>query len=267
MMRKLRPRDSVAPAARTESRVASSYVRSEEGIDYYGGIVVGAHSIGARALDPDLTLTVMSELADLEEDDYLQYVREFTRVGQSAAGAAWRYADIVTVLAAATELLAPSSYLELGVRRGRSMSVVARRAPTAAIVGIDRWDEGYAGMDNPGPDVVRAALARVGFAGTLEMLSGDSHELLPELFAERADLAFDLITVDGDHSPAGAAADLRDVIPRLRIGGALVFDDIGHPTHPELADVWNDIIRRDRSFRTWEFDDIGYGVAVAVRRW
>jgi hypothetical protein len=31
--------------------------------------------------------------------------------------------------------------------------------------------------------------------------------------------------------------------------------------------VWHEVVARNRRFATWEFDDVGYGVAVAVRRW
>ena len=145
--------------------------------------------------------------------------------GRSRAGDSWRYADITTTLAAATELLDPSSYLEIGVRRGRSLAVVARRAPQCSIVAVDLWNEGYADQ-NPGVAHVRTIATRAGHAGRLRIVSGDSHVELPKLFAAEPDLTFDLITVDGDHSRCGAERDLLDVLPRLRVGGALVFDDI-----------------------------------------
>jgi len=57
------------------------------------------------------------------------------------------------------------------------------------------------------------------------------------------------------------------VLPRLRVGGALVFDDISHPAHPDLDAVWRRVVASQRRYGTWSFDDVGYGVAVAVRRW
>jgi predicted O-methyltransferase YrrM len=181
-------------------------------------------------------------------------------------GDSWCYADIVTALLAAAQLLQPQSYLEIGVRRGRSMAMVARTCPTAAIVGCDLWAQDYAGMENPGPAFVRAEMHRVGHTGSLDLLSGDSHALLPRYFREHPETAFDLITVDGDHSRRGARQDLRDVLPRLKVGGVLVFDDIAHPDLPHLADVWRTVVCADRRFVTWEFSELGYGVAVAVRR-
>ena len=245
----------------------SSAASAPERLDYYGSAVVGASTIGERATAPELVDGATSEVHELDPDAYTAHVAAFVADGRARAGPTWRYADIVTVLAAATELLRPDSYLEIGVRRGRSASVVARRAPACSILGIDLWNVGYAGIENPGPKHVRSRLHEVGHAGEVELLSGDSHDVLPQLWRDRSGLTFDLITVDGDHSTRGAARDLRDVLPRLRIGGALVFDDISHPAHPKLASVWRRVVESERRYGTWTFDDVGYGVAVAVRRW
>jgi predicted O-methyltransferase YrrM len=239
----------------------------QHGEGAYGAAVVGADTIGARAVDPGVVDALAEEAAALDPDPYASYVRDFVSAGRAQGGTSWCFADITTVLGATAELLRPTSYLEIGVRRGRSLAVVARRAPACSIVGVDFWEPGYAGIDNPGPEHVEEIARRVGHTGALRLLSGDSHVELPRLFDGEPELSFDIITVDGDHSKRGATQDLRDVMPRLRIGGALVFDDISHPTHPYLFDVWRDVVASDRRFTTWEFDDVGYGVAVAVRRW
>lgn len=251
----------------TQTRVRAAFTRSGEGLDYYDGVVVGPETLGALALAPATLERVLGTLRLLEPDDYLVYVTEFVAAGRRQAGDSWRYADILTVLAAAGELLEPDSYLEIGVRRGRSAAILASVAPECAIVGLDLWEEGYAEMENPGPELVRAELAKVVHRGRLELIQGDSHELLPRLLEERPELSFDVVTVDGDHTPDGAERDLRDVLPRLRIGGALVFDDVRHSAHPELAEVWERVVVSDRRYAAWQFDGVGYGVALAVRRW
>jgi len=253
-------------AAHTDARLSSA-TAVPPGIDFYGPAVVGAATIGELALAPAVLDDVLGLLGELEQDDYVDYVRRFVEAGRAAAGEHWRYADITTVLAAAARLLRPRSYVEIGVRRGRSAAVVAAGAPDCAVLAVDLWNEGYAGMENPGPEHVRAQLDRIGHRGSLRFVSGDSHIELPRLFAAEPELTFDLITVDGDHSTAGARRDLEDVLPRLRIGGALVFDDVSHSGHPGLAHVWRRTVARERRYATWEFDDVGYGVAVAVRRW
>ncbi|HVW19082.1 MAG TPA: class I SAM-dependent methyltransferase [Solirubrobacteraceae bacterium] len=251
----------------TDAHVDVRHARDDGGLDYYDGVVVGAEAIGALACEPATLDEAMALVARQEGDDYVSYVREFVGAGRRAGGEAWRFADITTALLAAARLLRPRSYLEIGVRRGRSMGIVAATAPECEIVGVDMWMADYAGMENPGPELVREQMARLGHRGRLELLSGDSHRVVPRLFAQRRDLSFDLITVDGDHSVRGAARDLAAVLPRLRVGGALVFDDMRHPYHPALVDVWRRVVAADRRYATWQFDEIGYGVAVAVRRW
>ena len=250
----------------TEDRLASA-PPTPEGIDFYGSAVAGACSIGNLATSPAVLDEVLALLATLDQDDYVDYVHSFVVAGRAAAGESWAYADITTVLAAAARLLRPRSYLEIGVRRGRSAAVVAAGAPECDIVAVDLWNEGYAGMENPGPELVREQLGRAGHRGSIRFVSGDSHAQLPRLFAAEPRLTFDLITVDGDHSTGGARRDIEDVLPRLRVGGALVFDDVSHRAHPDLARVWERSVARHRRYATWTFDDIGYGVAVAVRRW
>jgi len=251
----------------TDDRVENSFRRAGDGLDYYDGVAVGADAIGRLATAPDTQQRVDGLLADLEDDDYMEYVRAFVRRGRELVGPGYEFADITTVLCAASQLLHPTSYLEIGVRRGRSMRVVSGVAPDCAIIGIDLWIAEYAGMENPGPEHVAEALRGAGHTGPLELRTGNSHKAVPELYAEQPELSFDLITVDGDHTRRGAAKDLRAVLPRLRIGGVLVFDDVRHPAHPELHDVWEQTVAADRRYAAWRYDATGYGVALAVRRW
>jgi hypothetical protein len=53
------------------------------------------------------------------------------------------------------------------------------------------------------------------------------------------------------------------VVPRLKVGGILAFDDIARA--PALQRVWRELVQRDGRFVTWEFTDSGFGIAAAVR--
>jgi predicted O-methyltransferase YrrM len=133
-------------------------------------------------------------------------------------------------------LLPVRRYLEIGVRRGLSMAMVANRCPDCAITGMDLWIDNYGGVPNPGPDFVREELGRVGYRGEAEFISGSSRDTLPELIA-RLPKSYDLINVDGDHTYEGARHDLDCTLPLLRIGGILLLDDL---QIPEVMRVWDE---------------------------
>lgn len=144
--------------------------------------------------------------------------------------------------------------------------MVAAAHPSVNIVGFDMWQQDYAGMANPGAGFVASEMAAIGHTGTLELVSGDSHQTVPAYLLSHPGLEFDLITVDGDHSDEGALADLETVIPRLGLGGMLVFDDVAHPTHPNLLQVWRKAIQTAPfQIKTSEFTSLGYGVALGIR--
>jgi predicted O-methyltransferase YrrM len=246
---------------------AISYLASSAEQAWYPPVMIGAAAIGARVVETKQVQAAGDFLAQLESDEYSQYLLKFYEEGLLRFGGNWGYADIITVLLTLSEVLKPRRYLEIGVRRGRSVCTVASRAPNCTLVMFDLWVQDYAGMENPGPDLVRAELAKVGYGGSATFIDGDSHKTLPQYFAANPEMSFDMITVDGDHSDEGAAQDLRDVLPHLAIGGAIVFDDICHPQHPGLGRVWKRLVVDDPRFSTWNYDEAGYGVGFGIRRW
>jgi hypothetical protein len=245
-------------------QAASTY--SEPGNQWYRPPVAGPSSFLPDVVGTASVEHVLEVLDRLSTDSYLEFVRNFYKKGIAAFGRDWVYADINTVLLGLTRRLAPSSYLEIGVRRGRSMAMVASQAPTCRIIGFDLWVENYAGMENPGPQLVRHELARVGFTGELRFIDGDSKDTVPAFFEENPAEFFDIITVDGDHSPEGARRDLRNVMPHLKIGGVLVFDDISNHSHPWLLTVWKETVEKNDRFVSYSFTEAGFGVGFAIRK-
>lgn len=236
------------------------------GNQWYHPLLAGADTLAPLLFERRVYEGVAGVLQALEQDEYARFIQLLLAQGLGRFGDAWRYADICTVLFALSRAIEAEDYLEIGVRRGRSMSMVAAQRPEVNIVGFDMWLADYAGMDNPGPEFVAAELKRIGHRGTVQFVSGDSHQTVPAWFEAHPDAWFDLITVDGDHTELGARADLLTVMQRLRVGGILVFDDIAHPSHKYLLDVWQRTVADRPEFSSFAFLDLGYGVAFAVRR-
>lgn len=246
---------------------ATCHTPSAGQAEWYPPVMIGAEHVVSALFGQGYVNAALSLIERLTPDPYTRYLSAFYHDGLCRFGGGWRYADIVTVLLCLTDLLKPARYLEIGVRRGRSLCAVASRAPDCGVWCFDMWVQNYAGIDNPGPDFVRGELARVGHYGASSFVDGNSHETVPRTLAAAPQLTFDLITVDGDHSREGAARDLADVLPRLAVGGAIVFDDIGHPAHLELAEVWRTLVADDPRYSAWSHHDVGYGVGFAIRKY
>jgi predicted O-methyltransferase YrrM len=187
----------------------------------------------AEVTNPMTVANVAANIDRLSFDPSLQEYRR--RLGSVPENA--RYWDLACALYYLARRLQPASYLEIGVRRGKSMAQVITGQPLCAVVAIDLWVSPYGGVDNPGPDFVREEMRQLGHRGELTLLSGESQRAVPQLIAENPDLRFDLITVDGDHTNEGAWADLSATVRLLRPGGWLLFDDLTHPLHT-LMPVW-----------------------------
>jgi len=222
-----------------------------------------ALTLGAAAMSEEATTFVMALLEKLTpSDDYALEAFHY-RWSRDKFGRYWRFADLSTALWAAATLIRPASYLEVGVNRGRSAAVVGAICPSVSIFGFDLWVAGYEGQPNPGADFVRSELTAAGHRGDVTLVSGDSRRTLPAFLEQHPALFFEVITVDGDKSVGGFAHDLACALPRLKVGGVLVVDDLA--AVPALRRVWRKVIDEDNRFVSWEFTDAGHGVAAAVR--
>lgn len=178
-----------------------------------------------------------------------------------------RWLDNAIIAHAASELLEPRRALEIGVRRGFASCAIVAGNPNVELHLMDSWRPVYSDRPNPGPVLLREQLKAAGHRGNAIFHQGNSHTLLPQLFQQNSGMTFDLIVVDGDHTESGADADLRDVFPHVSPGGIVIFDDLIHPQHGYLLDLWHRW--RDRlegEFDFAEYLDDGLGVGWAIRR-
>jgi predicted O-methyltransferase YrrM len=146
--------------------------------------------------------------------------------------------DIRSLLYHLAETYKPKRYLEIGVRRGYSMACVALASSKTSIVGVDMWIPNYGGEKQANEQSVIKQLREINCNNSILLISGNSHEILPEWFAANPNESFDLILVDADHTEAGALEDLQACLPHLSPGGFLVFDDLHDP---ELQRAWQSI--------------------------
>jgi predicted O-methyltransferase YrrM len=166
-------------------------------------------------------------LSQLEGDQYRDEIIEMSRDEIRV--------NIWLVLAHLAKVLKPERYLEIGVRRGYSMALVAGRQLNCELWGFDNWVKDYASVPNPGPPFVQSELAKIGYTRPINFVTGDSQETLP-LFC--APVLFPLILVDGEHSFTAAYSDMRYCLRMLAPGGYMVVDDMHNP---EVLTAWERI--------------------------
>lgn len=215
------------------------------------------------------------------------------RVYDQARHSGLPYWDVRTAVRCLAHVLRPSTYLEIGVRRGWSLAQVFAERPDSFAYVCDAWIENYGGFEQGSPDYLRAKMREVTgahYEPSIEFISGNSHDVLPAWFCGNYDTSpapdtFDLITVDGDHTRVGAWWDLVDLLPRVAVGGALVFDDIdelgdGEATpqatskvqRPELPhsvrtlmDLWLHVQSMHPNFVFWTCGTLKYRAGAAFR--
>jgi predicted O-linked N-acetylglucosamine transferase (SPINDLY family)/glycosyltransferase involved in cell wall biosynthesis/predicted O-methyltransferase YrrM/ubiquinone/menaquinone biosynthesis C-methylase UbiE len=198
---------------------------------------------------------VYSILSRLSKDYYLKQDLENYSQTQFLPKSGF---DSITFLNWYAHHFKPKHYLEVGVRRGRSMAQVLVESPQTKAYGFDLWIPNYASVPeqgiyttNPGPEFVLSELNKIGVKNYPTLIQGNSHQTLPAFFANSNNpQEFDLIYIDGDHSYQGAKLDLDIAFAHLAPGGALIFDDICHPAHLYLQNLWNEykILLKDYFF-------------------
>jgi predicted O-methyltransferase YrrM len=227
-----------------------------------GGAMLTPATLSEAGMSPEAAAFVVELLGKLTPSEETAAQQARFRGMQEQFGAYLRYADLNTVLWAAATLLRPESYLEIGVRRGRSAAVVGTVAPDCALYGFDLWQEAYFADPTLGPDFARDELRRAGHRGPVELVSGNSAETVPAFMRDHPDLYFDIVTIDGAKAFDIVAGDYANTLPRVKVGGVVVTDDLAYA--PQLGRIWNELVGRSGRFIMAPFSGAG-GVSAAIR--
>jgi hypothetical protein len=138
----------------------------------------------------------------------------------------------------AVDAAPPGAHMvECGVWRGRSLAILAAagEAKNLRVTGYDLFStDGHLGAPLPGLDsdswlaMVKADTARLSPANPPDVIRSDSASPA----ANHADGSVFFAFLDGDHTEAGLAADIRAWLPKIAPGGILAGHDLDHPRHP-----------------------------------
>jgi len=127
------------------------------------------------------------------------------------------------------------SYLEIGVCDGFSIQCMIREYPELErIVLSDTWGNEYGGSDKGSHDHIIKLLLEEGLdISKATFLDGDSKKTIPAYF-ETCEEEFDMIYVDGDHSPLGCLEDITNCINHCKI---LAVHDVRHPLYSFIREL------------------------------
>jgi predicted O-methyltransferase YrrM len=123
----------------------------------------------------------------------------------------------------------PKRIMEIGVRYGYSLLAMAKgarmRDPEAAVMadGIDNEADGVASNQIAHDGI----LLEVGIEPWI--IQKSSTEVLRAPFMPAIDSKFDIVHVDGDHSPEGVETELTLALRLVRKGGIILVDDMDTP--------------------------------------
>ena len=106
------------------------------------------------------------------------------------------------------------------------------------------------------------------FPGQLSYHLGNSLVTLPNYLKEQKERGVerpcDLFSVDGDHSYAGAKADLLNAINGTRVGGMLFMDDMGAEGGPRRA--FDEMCKAGFVRKTWCTENVWFNISHVDRR-
>ena len=139
-------------------------------------------------------------------------------------------------------------YLEIGTAYGHSAFQAWTALKPKKITLVDTFIE-----ERQLPFILRTLIV-LGCTAEVEVLKGDSHDILPKIKDK-----FNVGLVDGDHTGKGSLRDLNDAWNLLEINGALIFDDI---IMDKLREVSREFKLKNDIYEYKEYFDWKKGVAI-----
>ena len=159
-----------------------------------------------------------------------------------------------------------STYLEIGTREGSSLynMGLSNSDSLKEIHIVDTWESEYGGSGRGSHDHIDELLTEMNYSGAVVFHDGSSHDILPSLELENH---FDAIYVDGDHSYEGGLNDLNNVLPLVKPGGVILFDDIAHPSHLDLEDAFDKFVESNENvLENSEKNKSGLGCGIVWKK-
>ena len=122
--------------------------------------------------------------------------------------------------------------LEIGFNSGHSACTMLSEDKSVTVTSFDLGLHYNANNSGDGHDYGQHGHAFINnrFPGRLKLILGDSKKTVPEYIKSNPEEKFDLIFIDGDHSYAGAKADIENCIHAAHANTIVLLDDhVGPP--------------------------------------
>ena len=187
----------------------------------------------------------------------------------------WMTKTELEAISEIAQALKPWRVLELGAFAGRSAVCWAKNLPASQITCVDPWfpdriadvwwmsDDKYVWCPFTAEEKKRS-LYSVFLEKTHPYPNIDHYRMFSGQFAEisaRLDLKYDLIFIDGDHSPQGFQNDLDIVLGMLQLGGAVAMHDWRNPELAHMTPIfeaWNE--KHGRVIKEFPDTTIAYSI-------
>ena len=137
--------------------------------------------------------------------------------------------------------------VEIGIYEGAStvwFSDTLLEHPDSRLISIDPFTGSTEQITDPAAHptlsqieyIARSNVAKSKHPGKIDIRKGCSWDLYPDVKAEFTD-GIDILYIDGAHDVTSVMRDIALFAPHVKSGGAVLFDDYGHPDVKHAVDA------------------------------